>query len=195
MRVSAGATTARDIVLRRDWAAYAGGARVTAATGNDDDGSRCGPSTAIDQDAGTTWITDAPAAVPGAKAVTIALPEAVDVSTFEIDPSPGCGVGYSAMLSGWRVEVSRDGQTFTSMASGAFARPDAFRRNVVTPAPRSGYGARFVRLVGLSSLDPRTPNHRCEWLWRSRIRRLRQPRRSRAGDLDHDRPRRAHECP
>ena len=52
--VTAGATTSREIVLRRDWASSAGGGRVVSATGNDDPTAAgwCGPGAAIDQGLG-----------------------------------------------------------------------------------------------------------------------------------------------
>ena len=157
VRVTGGATTTREIVLRRDWSAYLGGARVTGATGNDDDDTGCGPSMVIDQDASTTWRTDSPAAVPGPKLLTVALPEPVDLTSLELDPSPGCNVGETGMLGNWRLETSRDGVTFTTAVTGSFGRTDGFRRHAFTPAANARHAVRFVRIVGLSTVDSSNP--------------------------------------
>jgi hypothetical protein len=90
---------------------------------------------------------------PGPEFVTVELPEPVDVTSFEIDPASGCGSGTSAGLAGYRVEVSADGITFKVAATGTLTQEDAFRANVVTPAGGPAHGARFVRLVGVSTLN------------------------------------------
>jgi extracellular elastinolytic metalloproteinase len=167
IHVTAGAAVEVNLVARRDWASYAGGGRIASADGNDDGTAICGPSALIDQDSGTTWLTPAPAfaGAPGPKAIPLRLPPAVDMASIAIDPTQGCGTGPSAMLGQWRLEVSLDGQTFQPVASGAFTRQDAFRRHPVSLGAAQGGGVRYVRLVGISSLDPSKPsNTGARWL-------------------------------
>ncbi len=147
--------TRQDFSLRRDWAAGPGGATVVSSSG---DAEGCPAGLAIDQSSGNGWI--APFVADGAglvpQQVTVALPSAVDVSRFGIDPSPTCGFGGSAELKGWRLETSTDGVTYTTAAEGSFRPQDAFRLNLVRPT--AGAERRALRApVGAVEPRPRRP--------------------------------------
>ncbi|WP_156027995.1 M36 family metallopeptidase [Candidatus Solirubrobacter pratensis] len=157
VRVLAGQTTARDAVLRRNWASASGGASVDSI--HDEYTSYgCGPDKAIDQALATGWSSDNPAypSTGGNHAdpveAVIKLPQAVDVETFGIDPKYTCGDEPADSTKHATVETSTQAdcstmvpasdQTFTSDAWGKLNEfaPDA-----------GAAGARCVRLRLLSS--------------------------------------------
>jgi hypothetical protein len=165
VQVTAGATRRIDAVLRRDWAALAGGATVAAT--NDDAFAEfgCGVEGAFDLSLGDGWSAFAPES-PGAFGIpnphpgapptaTVRLPQAIDVSAFGIDPSNTCGDDPSSATRDLRVETSADGVTFTTALLHTFTDADRGRLNVVAPTAGAA-GVRFVRVTMLSRLDPTT---------------------------------------
>ena len=151
--VSAGAATTRDLTLARDWAAAGGGATVAAFDGEDWTSVGCGPDRLIDGTVGHKWVTSSPAysGDPGPESVTVRLPQAVDLRAVGIDPTSGCGEGWTAGLGGWKLETSTDGTTFTQTAAGTFTKNDSGHQVLITPGAGKT-GVRYVRLTGLSTL-------------------------------------------
>ena len=146
--IAGNATFTRDIELDRNWASLAAGAAVADTN---DDFPGCGVAEAFDQSQGTAWSTVNPGAPA---AVTIELPATVDVTTFLIDPSAGCGDDPSASTGEYRVETSTNGATFRTAVdgtgAGAFTPSDLNRFNPRNPAGSSGDDTRFVRITLLS---------------------------------------------
>jgi len=87
------------------------------------------------------------------KFVVIALPAAVDVTDFAVDPTAGCGDGGSASTGDFRIETSPNGTTWTQAASGTFTLDDRGRLNTVTPTAGT-QGVRFVRFTILGNQTP-----------------------------------------
>ena len=76
-----------DFALRRDWAAFAGGGRISAFTGPTTRGFGCGPTHAIDQSSATGWSTVKPNLAPaGPRSITVKLPSFVDVELLRGRP-------------------------------------------------------------------------------------------------------------
>jgi len=146
---NSGAT--KDFSVRRDWAASSGGATIASFTGPDY-GPGCGPAGAIDNSQSTGWGSttgdDAgtPTNVFAPKNVVIDLQRQVDVSQLAVDPSATCGDGGSASTGKYLVEVSTDGQAWTTTNDGTFTSADRGRLNPLTPAGGS-VTARYVRFT------------------------------------------------
>ena len=164
LRVRAPVTT-RNAALRRDWAASSGGASVAAFTGPDFSGFGCGPGNAIDQSLGNGWgstSVDSPGSFTVTpKYVVVQLPQAVDVSTFAIDPGASCGDAGSASTKDYRVETAttatlpaENSTAWRRAAQGSFTAADRRRLNPVTPAPGTGSAVRFVRFT---MINPQVP--------------------------------------
>ena len=145
LSVSRGTTT-KDWSVVRDWAASGGGASVTDFSGPDYTPYGCGPSAIIDQSLGMGWGSDAG---PDGQYVVIKLPQAVDISTFGIDPSNTCGDGPEAATADYRVETSADGQTWTTAAEGTFGEDNLGQLNSVTPTAGAD-GVQYVRYTMLT---------------------------------------------
>jgi hypothetical protein len=144
--VSVGSTRV-DQTLRRNFAAASGGATAAIPAGAPDfTGVGCGPAGLIDGDLGVPWASRSQTSVvaPGEKSITIALPNAVDVSALRIDPGAGCGDDDTASVGGFRVETSADGASFTRAAGGTFTAAANHRLNEIA-VDRDG--VRFVRFV------------------------------------------------
>ena len=97
------ATTTRDAAMRRDWAALGGGAdgRVRSATtpARPSAAASRRPSTSRRARPGRRSTPTAP--IPGnphagPPTVVLELPQTIDVTSFLVDPSAGCGDGASA---------------------------------------------------------------------------------------------------
>jgi hypothetical protein len=136
----------QNVALHRDWAASDGGASVTG----DGDGV-CGAGAAIDNDRSTGWsagvTTDPPA-------ITIALPQTIDVRSFVIDPTASCGHDGGAALGQYKILTSSDGNAYNLAASGTL---DASGRGSnVSVAPTGN--ATQVRYVRLQAIAPQDPN-------------------------------------
>ena len=148
--VAPGGTRAQDVALRRDWAARAGNASVG---GSDDAGAvlGCGLARLIDQDRQTAWSAWNPARtaspLDGPPTAVVALPQAIDVTGFGLDPTNGCGNDAGAAAKDFRVETSADGVSFATALQGTFGAAQRGRLNEFSAAVRN---VRFVRLVLLS---------------------------------------------
>ena len=151
----------KNFSVRRDWAASSGGASIKSFTGPDF-GPPCSPPEAIDNDQATGWVSFTgngdPTNVSTPKRVVIALPAAIDVSEFAIDPATTCGLGGSSSLGKYRVETSPNGTTWTTAASGTFTVDDRGQLTPVTPTAGTT-GVQFVRLTMLGNQTPDFANN------------------------------------
>jgi len=99
----------------------------------------CGPEQAVDGSLGTGWGSTAgddqgdPTGTFVAKHITVELPKAVDVSSFGVDPASACGDAGSASTGDYSIEVSADGNAWTTVAEGHFSPADRGQLNTVTP--------------------------------------------------------------
>jgi hypothetical protein len=146
--VEAGVEATADFELRRDWAAFDGGARITGFTGPNFGPLGCGPSQAIDQSLGTGWSTSRPNLPPtGARWIVVKLPSFVDVSSFAVDPGAICGDPDAASAQGYTIETSTTGTsgTWTVVKAGSFTLGQAHQLNPVPITPRTA--VRFVRFT------------------------------------------------
>ncbi len=128
VNVTAGATTTQNLTMVRDWAASGGGASVADFTGGNFTNQGCGPPSAIDQSAATVWSANI--TTPQAY-ITIALPQAVDVTGFGINPTAGCGDDPQSSLGQYKIEVSSTSPAsgFTTIASGTLNGANLNRLN------------------------------------------------------------------
>jgi extracellular elastinolytic metalloproteinase len=154
--------TSRNFQLRRDWAALAGGASVTAFNGPDYTVFGCGPSGAIDQSLGNGWgsDTDVDAQATGKvtpKFVTVRLPIAVNILEIAVDPSNTCGDAGSAATHRYKIETSVDGSTFKLVNEGVFFAANRGHLNTVTPlAADATQGVRYFRFTMVNPMVPET---------------------------------------
>lgn len=157
LTVKAGGTTA-NIASRRNWASASGGGTIKAFTGPDFS-PQCGPGYAIDSSQGTGWGSTTgddngtPTNVMTPKNLDIALPAAVNLTKFSIDPSNTCGDPGSASTGKYRIETSTDGTTWATAAEGEFTAANRNQFNEVTPTANTT-GVKFVRFVMLSPQVP-----------------------------------------
>jgi hypothetical protein len=156
----------QNVALHRDWASAAGGA-AASATGTDPDGAAagCGPANATDGDPATGWSGAAPhAAVPATDttpaiaavdppALTVQLPQGIDVRGVTLDAAAVCSHAAGAALGRYRLETSVDGASWATAAEGELGAAD---RGLPTTATLTGNtaGVRAVRLTLLSAQDP-----------------------------------------
>jgi extracellular elastinolytic metalloproteinase len=136
-----------DWSVARDWSAASGGAQVSGFTGIDLSALKCGPANLIDSSATTGWASSI---VDGTPYIIVKLPEAVDVTTFGVNPSNICGDGEELALRNYRLETSADGVTWRTASTGTFHLADLGRLNTVTPATSSRVATRWVRLTLLT---------------------------------------------
>jgi hypothetical protein len=137
-----------DFALRRDWAAFAGGGRISSFTGPDFSSFGCGPAHAIDQSSGTGWSTLKPNLPPsGTRSITVKLPSFVDVRSFAIDPGAVCGDEETAAAQGYQIATSTTGKSgsWTVVKSGSFTLGQAHQMNELPITTRKG--VRYVRLT------------------------------------------------
>jgi extracellular elastinolytic metalloproteinase len=144
-------TTTRDFALRKDWLAASGGATVTAFDGPDFSPD-CGPTFAIDQSRTTGWgsTSDLVNGLPGPntpKAITIRLPQAVNVTQFAVDPTATCGDAGSASTGDYKLETSTDGTTWKVASQGTFTVAQRGTLVSITPAAGTGSNVLFVRFT------------------------------------------------
>ena len=137
--------------VRRDWAAKAGGA--SDVFDGPDFGPGCNGDAAIDQSTARGWsstVNPGPDGQPSAdtpKAITITLPQAVDVSTVEVNPTANCGDGASASTGDYTVSISQDGgNTWSAPIAGSFVAADRGHLNAVT-LPGNTAGVTDVRFT------------------------------------------------
>ena len=166
----------KDFTARRDWAAAVGGATISDFNGTDHTIGGCGPTSAIDLSQVSGWKTAAgadevtPTNVFVPKHLTVKLPQAINIKEIAVDPTATCFDGASASTSGYRIETSPDGTTWTTANQGTFTADDLGQLNSLTPDCRRGRGAvRAVHDPGQpgAELRDRLPRH----LHRVRARR------------------------
>ena len=137
-----------DFVVRRDWAAFDGGARIDSFTGPNFSSFGCGPAHAIDQLLGTGWSTIRSTLAPtGPRWITVKLPAYVDVSSFAVDPGAVCGDPDSASAQGYKIETSKtgSGSSWTTVSTGSFSLGQAHQLNAIPIAVRKA--VRYVRFT------------------------------------------------
>ena len=141
-----------DFSIERDWAMSTGGGEVTNFNGPDNTAFGCGPGGAIDGSLGTVWGStvgnDAgdPTGVFEPKHIVVKLPQAVDVTSFGVDPAAGCGDSGSASTGDYTIEVSANGTDWTSVADGHLSIDDRGHLNDVAPSAPAD-GVQYVRFT------------------------------------------------
>ncbi|HSK15218.1 MAG TPA: M36 family metallopeptidase [Gaiellaceae bacterium] len=149
LAVAADEERVADFLVRRNWAALAGGAKVTSFSGPDYGAQGCGPKQAFDGSLATGWASSLP---PGkTRQVTVRLPAFVDVTSFAVDPGAICGDPDPASLKGYELAVSKTGKSgsWKTVKTGSFTLASAHRLNRITISKRRA--VRFVRLTMLSN--------------------------------------------
>lgn len=157
--VAADGSSVRDVALRRNWALYSGGTTV-AQVAVPDLGSTCGPGGGIDGTLAYGWGSYAqgftgdpgrglPPAPTGPRELVLRLPQAVDVTSFAIDPGAVCGDDDSASLGQFTIETSSDGAAWRPSVAHTFTRQadPNHRMNALTPGAASTGGVRYVRVT------------------------------------------------
>jgi hypothetical protein len=127
----------QNVAIHRDWAA---GAATTTGDATAPPAG-CEPAKATDNDRATGW-----SATPGA-ALTVTLPQPVDLSAIAVTPGAVCGHAPGAALGGYRVETSPDGATWATAAAGTLSGTSDATTAATAP------GVRYVRLVALAPQD------------------------------------------
>jgi hypothetical protein len=141
-----------DFDVQRDWAMTSGGGAITSFNGPDYTGFGCGPSGAIDGSLGTGWGStagDDDGTATGTfipKHIVVKLPQAVDVSSFGVDPAATCGDSGSSSTGDYTIEVSSNGTDWTKVADGHFTIGDRGRLNEVAPTTAAD-GVTYVRFT------------------------------------------------
>jgi extracellular elastinolytic metalloproteinase len=157
--VTSGATTTRNVTLKRDWAGTKGGATVLKdPTKYDNTGADfgCGLDQLADQNEGTGISAFNPSSTDpdnphlGPPTAVIQLPKAITVTQFGLDPSNTCGDDPTATTKAYTLETSPDGVNWALAKSGSFTMADRNRINLVAPTA----GATNVRFVRLRALSP-----------------------------------------
>lgn len=125
-----------DVELERNWASSAGGASIDSSTGPNF-GAPCSPEEAIDQSAVFGWSTtsdlrnNGTAGANTPKTIVVKLPEAIDITRLEVDPTAICGDGLSASTGSYRIRTSTDGVTWSAPTNGTFKVEDMGMSNVI----------------------------------------------------------------
>ncbi len=153
--VAADLDTPLDVEVDRDWAAAISGGQIAAFDGPDWSPD-CGPDDVIDLSPLDGWLTntgeqdDTPSPVFTPKSVEIELPQPIDVAAIGVNPDPGCGLDWDSALGDYRVEVSTDGMSWTTVNEGHFDFDDRGHLNRLEPeAPATSTS--FVRLTMLGN--------------------------------------------
>lgn len=155
--VTGDATTPVDVALVRQWALASGGGAIGAT--NDETGAPygCGTAAAIDGAQGVGWSAwnpssnnpQRPATRTAPPTLTIALPAAVDIRRFAVDPGATCNDTSASATKDYKIETSPDGATWTLARQASFSSGDGGRMNDVLPTGPAN-AVRFVRLTLLS---------------------------------------------
>jgi hypothetical protein len=138
--------------IRRDWAASSGGAFVQDFDGPDfSSAGPCGPNNVNDLSQGTAWVTitgntEAPTDTIVPKAITIKLPQAIQLTDLAVDPTTQCGLGRSASVGDITVETSPDGTNWTEAATATFDATNLFQYNDV-PVSSPIDDVRYLRVT------------------------------------------------
>jgi hypothetical protein len=133
-----------DVAVRRDWAATAGGAGVVNSSAPAYS-APCRSSNAFDLSQGTGWAS----ATGGSKQATVQLPQAIDITSFSVDPGAICGDGDSASVGPLQIETSADGVNFAPAAAKTFGAADNHRLNTLAPSGNAA-GVKYVRVTMLA---------------------------------------------
>jgi hypothetical protein len=140
----------QNVALHRDWAATAGGATATA---NDETVAGCAPNAAVDNDTATGWSASAARPAEDPPALTVALPQAIDLRGVALDPTSACEHAAGAALGRYRIQTSPDGTAWATALEGELGA--AARGALTTLAPTANAtGVRYVRLQLLGAQDP-----------------------------------------
>jgi extracellular elastinolytic metalloproteinase len=146
--------------MRRDWATTTAGAVVTATNDNVFAPIGCGTNGAFDLDPAAGWSAfhqsvpapDNPhAGVP--PTATVALPRAITVTAFGVNPTNTCSDDTSTATKDLRIEVSANGTAFTTVMTPRF--DTASLGKVTTLAVAAAIpNVRFVRITMLTNQLP-----------------------------------------
>jgi extracellular elastinolytic metalloproteinase len=102
-----------DLAAIRDWAAYAGGARITKFTRPNYAAYGCGPYGALDGSLSSGWGSDSvgnkSSGVAGPRSITVRLPKKVNVTQFAVASNGTCGDGPDAAVKGFTIETKSGG--------------------------------------------------------------------------------------
>jgi extracellular elastinolytic metalloproteinase len=147
-----------DFKLPRDWAAAGGGGSIDGFNGPDYTVFGCGPINAIDQSQGAGWgsDTDHDGLITGLasdKFIVVKLPVKVDVSQIKVNPANTCGDPGSSSTRGWRIDVSSDGGSFSTLVDGVFYSANRGVMNTVFTGSQSG-----IQYVRFWMLNPQVPS-------------------------------------
>ncbi len=148
--------------LRRNYASLAGGGTIADFTGPDFTPFGCGPYSAIDDSEGNGWgstTDDADGNSTGnvtPKFVVVKLPQTVTVSEIKVNPSNTCGDPGSSSTRGYRIQVSADGTTFTTLTQGVFYAGNRAIENTVFTGSQAS--VRYVKFWMLNPQVPTDPN-------------------------------------
>ena len=150
--------------ITRDWAATSGGGQVVDFDGPDFTPYGCGPDHAFDTSLSLGWGTitgsvESPTNVFVPKSITLKLPQAVDIDSFQVDPTATCGDGGSASTGDYKIETSTDGGTFQEAASGTFVLADRGHLNEVDLTAGTGDAVQYVRFTIESNQTPDFANN------------------------------------
>jgi hypothetical protein len=153
-----------DFDLNRDWAAVSGRANVLDFDGPDYTPFGCGPLDAFDMSLSTGWgsVTgDADDDGNGIatnvfkpKSITVKLPTAVDIDSFQVDPAGTCGDDLTASTGHFRIETSTNGSSFNVAAEDTFGTADDGHLNRVDPTGGTGNNVQYVRFTILGNQVP-----------------------------------------
>ena len=153
IKITAGATTAQAVILQPNLASATNGATITASSGNDGKNLE---ANLIDDTQATSWgNTRTTAAQDQSGSVTVALSPALDtasttISAIELGAYPGLGLPRFGAVRDYAIEVSDDGTTWTTVATGTVhtdpPRPVAPELNYQKITLATPVHANFVRL-------------------------------------------------
>lgn len=147
-----GSVLMQEVPLHRDWATPAGGASLSATPdGPSANAETCASAAAADTNRATGWSAAAGSADSPA-ALTIALPQAIEVRQVVLNAAAVCGHDGGAALGDYRLETTTDGTNWTTAAEGHLAEADRGKDTVVQPTAGTA-GVKQVRLVLLSPQD------------------------------------------
>jgi extracellular elastinolytic metalloproteinase len=142
-----------NVAVRRDWASTAGDAAVASASAPVY-APPCGPANAFDQSQGTGWSSTSPGSTSGAKQATVRLAQAIDITSFGVDPGAICGDDDTASVGPVQIATSADGVSFAPAAAVTFSAPDNHRLNLLAPSGNAT-GVRYVRVTMLAPQSTR----------------------------------------
>jgi hypothetical protein len=146
-----------DFTVTRDWAAISGQAQLVDFDGGDFTFFGCGPLGAFDTSLTTGWGSETghedadgnplPTNVFEPKSIIVKLPKAVDISSFQVDPSATCGDAGSASTGDYKIETSAGGGSYDVAAEGTFDETNRGHLNEVDLNPGTGNNVQFVRFT------------------------------------------------